>query len=153
MSDKFVIVTTHHHHKMLQNLLNIKVVSVSVDWLLYWHLTGARVARAVKVRSPAEARGFFPLGSVFRPALWPTQPPVQWVPGFLSPGVKRGRGVTLITYSHLVSWSWMSRSYTSTSPKRCHRCVVGELYIFFFLLKFKIFILDAATGLEAMAFQ
>jgi hypothetical protein len=24
-----------------------------------------------------------------RPALWPTQPPIQWVPGTLSPGVKR----------------------------------------------------------------
>ena len=29
-----------------------------------------------------------------RPALGPTQPPVQWVPGF-SPRVKSGRGVTL----------------------------------------------------------
>jgi hypothetical protein len=36
------------------------------------------------------------------PALGPTQPPVQWVPGVLSPGVKRGRGVTLTTHSHLV---------------------------------------------------
>jgi hypothetical protein len=36
--------------------------------------------RAIEVRSPAEARGFFPLSSVSRPALGPTQPPVQWVP-------------------------------------------------------------------------
>jgi len=35
---------------------------------------------------------------VSRPALRPTQPPVQWVPGVLSPGVKRGRGVTLATH-------------------------------------------------------
>jgi hypothetical protein len=27
--------------------------------------------------------------------------PVQWVPGVLSPGVKRGRGVTLTTHPHL----------------------------------------------------
>jgi hypothetical protein len=40
--------------------------------------------------------------SVSRPALGPTQPPVQWVPGVLSPGVKRGRGVTLSTHPHLV---------------------------------------------------
>jgi hypothetical protein len=33
-----------------------------------------------------------------RPALGPTQPPVQWVPGVLSPGVKRGRGVMLTTH-------------------------------------------------------
>jgi hypothetical protein len=27
-----------------------------------------------------------------------SQPPVQWVPGVLSPGVKRGRGVTQTTH-------------------------------------------------------
>jgi hypothetical protein len=30
----------------------------------------------------------FPLTSVSRPALRPTQPPAQWVPGVPSPGVK-----------------------------------------------------------------
>ena len=36
-----------------------------------------------------------------RPALGPTQPPVQWVLGF-SPGVKNGRGVTLTPHPLIV---------------------------------------------------
>jgi hypothetical protein len=47
--------------------------------------------RAIGVRSPAGQRNF-PLASVSRPALGPTQPPVQWVPGVLSPGVKARPG-------------------------------------------------------------
>jgi hypothetical protein len=35
-------------------------------------------------------------------------------------GVKRGRGVTLTTHPHLVPRSWMSRSYTSSPPKRLY---------------------------------
>jgi hypothetical protein len=35
-------------------------------------------------------------------------------------GEKRGRGVTLTTHPHLVPWSRMSRSYTSSPPKRHH---------------------------------
>jgi hypothetical protein len=38
------------------------------------------------VRSPAGAEDFSS-SSVSRPALGPTQPPVQWVPGIFSPGV------------------------------------------------------------------
>jgi hypothetical protein len=34
----------------------------------------------------------FSLASVSRPGLVPTQPPVQWVPGLLSPGLKLGWG-------------------------------------------------------------
>jgi hypothetical protein len=57
--------------------------------------------RAIEVRYPAGAR-ISPLTSVSKPALGPTQPPVQWVPGVLSPGLKRGRGVTLTTHPHLL---------------------------------------------------
>jgi hypothetical protein len=67
-----------------------------------------------------QGQRIFPLASVSRPALGPTQPPVQWVPGVLSPGVKRGRGVTLSAHPHLVPRSWMSRSYISSPPKRLH---------------------------------
>jgi hypothetical protein len=47
--------------------------------------------RAIGVRSPAGQR-IFPLASVSRPALGPTQPPVQWVPGGPVPGGKARPG-------------------------------------------------------------
>jgi hypothetical protein len=62
------------------------------------------------------------LASVSRPALGPTQSPVQWVPGVLSSGLKRGRGVTLTTHPHLVPMSRMSRSYTSSPPSAYVAC-------------------------------
>jgi hypothetical protein len=65
---------------------------------------------------PDRGISIFPLISVSRPALKPTQPPIHFVLGVLSPGVKRDRGVTLTTLPHLVPRSWMSRSYTSSPP-------------------------------------
>jgi hypothetical protein len=50
---------------------------------------------------------------VYRPALGPTQPPNQWVPGALSLGVKRP-GLT--THLHLVPRSKNAWSYTSNPP-------------------------------------
>jgi hypothetical protein len=47
---------------------------------------------------------------VFDPQQGPTQPPIQWVPGVLSPGVTWDRGVTLTTHPHLVPRLSMSRS-------------------------------------------
>jgi hypothetical protein len=58
--------------------------------------------RVIEVRSLTGA-GIFLLAPVSRPALRPTQPPIQWVPGVLSPGLKRGQDVTLTTHLHLVA--------------------------------------------------
>jgi hypothetical protein len=69
---------------------------------------------------PDRGRGFFILASASRPALVPTQTPIQWVPGVLSPGIKRGRSVTLTTHPHLVPKLSMSRSYTSSPPSMPH---------------------------------
>ena len=44
-----------------------------------------------------------------RPALGPTQPPIQRVP-VLSRGKNNGRGVTLTPHPFLVPWSWKSRA-------------------------------------------
>jgi hypothetical protein len=62
----------------------------------------------------------FPLASVYRPALKPTQPPVQRVMRDLSPGLKRGRGVMLTTHPHLVPRLIISRSYTASLHKRIY---------------------------------
>jgi hypothetical protein len=49
--------------------------------------------RGSRIRFLAEA-GNFPFTTASRPALGPTQPPIRWVPGALSLGVKRpGREV------------------------------------------------------------
>jgi hypothetical protein len=69
---------------------------------------------------PGRGEMIFPLACASRPALGPTQPPVQWVPGILSPGLKRGRGVTLTTHPISLPRSRMSRSYTPSPLKRLH---------------------------------
>jgi hypothetical protein len=46
--------------------------------------------------------------------------PIQWIPGVLSPGVKRSWHVTLTAHPHLVPTSRMNRRYTSSTPKIHH---------------------------------
>jgi hypothetical protein len=72
-----------------------------------------------------QSHGIFPLTSASRPAVGPTQPPVQWVPG-----VKRGRGVMLTTHPLLVPRLRKSRSYTSCHPDASLGSITGPLYIF-----------------------
>jgi hypothetical protein len=80
---------------------------------------------------PGRGKGFF-VYSVSRPALRPTQPPFQWIPGVLSLEVKRGRSVTLTIHSHLVPRSGMSRSYTSSPPWRLHGDSGTDLLYFYY---------------------
>jgi len=69
-----------------------------------------------------------------RPALGPTQPPVQWVPGL--PGVKSGRGVTLTPHPLLEPWSWKSRAipllplWASRPVQSLSACTRGALYLY-----------------------
>jgi hypothetical protein len=57
--------------------------------------------RAIGVQSLAGVK-IFPLSSVSRPDLGLTQPPVQWVPGVLSLGIKHSQGMMLMTHPHLM---------------------------------------------------
>jgi hypothetical protein len=58
-------------------------------------------------------QGYFIFATAFRPALGPTQPPIQWVPGALSSGVKRQvcEADCSPSFSAEVKNAW---SYTST---------------------------------------
>jgi hypothetical protein len=105
-----------------------------------WNAKGAGVAQSVSCLAmdwttglsrfdPWQRKEIFPLASMSRPALGPTQPPVQWVPVVLLPEVKHSWGMMLTTYPQLVLRSRMSRSYTSSCPLRFHTCVMGLLYL------------------------
>jgi hypothetical protein len=74
---------------------------------------------------PRQRQRIYLLATASRPALRPTQPSVQWVPG-----VKRGWGVMLTTHPHVVPRLRMSRSYTSSPPQAPPWCVAESLYLY-----------------------
>jgi hypothetical protein len=80
-----------------------------------------------------QRQSIFLLALVLRPALKPTQRLIQWVPGVLSPGVKLGRAVALITHPHVVPRWRMSRSYVYHSWLL--HGVVGQLYFYVLFLQ------------------
>jgi hypothetical protein len=75
--------------------------------------------RAIEVRFPAEARDFSSSLSV-QTGSEAHQASCTMSTGGSFAGAKRGRGVMLTTHPHLVPRSRMSRSYTSSPPKRLH---------------------------------
>jgi hypothetical protein len=88
---------------------------------------------ANEIRSPAVAKDFssrlcVQTGSGARPAS------CAMGTGVLSPGVKRGRGVTLTTHPHLVPRSRMSRSYTSSPPSASMACSGTALLLLLLLI-------------------
>jgi hypothetical protein len=90
-----------HTEFWLENLNRkdlLEDVDENVRIILTWNLKkqGARVAQPVYFLTtywtgrpgfePRHRQRISPLASVSRPAVRPTQPPVQWVPGVLSRG-------------------------------------------------------------------
>jgi hypothetical protein len=68
--------------------------------------------RVISGSIPGKDTKIFSMASVSRPALGPTQLPAQWVPGSFPRDADH--------WPHLVPKSRMSRSYTSSLPKRLH---------------------------------
>jgi hypothetical protein len=88
--------------------------------------------------NPWQRQRIVPLASVSRPALRPTQPPIQWVLGVLSHR-RRWLGPNtdlLITHPHLMPRSRMSRSYTPLPLGTC-MAVVGHLYFIYMVYKYE----------------
>jgi hypothetical protein len=114
---------------------NISIIYIYIHMCVYIYIYD-EPGSLVSIRTgrpgfdPRHRQRIFPLTSAYRPALRPTQPPVQWVPGALSPEVKRGRGVMLTTHPLLVPRIRKSRSYTSCHPNAPLWSVTGPLYLF-----------------------
>jgi hypothetical protein len=112
--------TTDSMHLSLRSvcqLCNLVANIFEISTGLYCSCIGSDDDRAIGVRSPAGAKDF---SSVLCVQTGSGAHPASCTMGTGSPfpGAKRGRGMTLTTHPHLVPRSRMSRSYTSSPPKR-----------------------------------
>jgi hypothetical protein len=78
---------------------------------------------------PQQRQRIFPLTSVSRSALRPTQPAIQCVPVFFFLGVKRDRDVRLTTNASSAEVKTEQELYYILSPLAPARCAAGELLL------------------------
>jgi hypothetical protein len=81
------------------------------------------VIKIFRLRFPGGGTGIFLFTTAPRTALVPTQPPIQWVPGALSLGVKRPRREA--DHSPPRAEIKNACSYTATPPIRLHGVVLS----------------------------
>jgi hypothetical protein len=85
----------------------------------------ARLRAGWSVFESRQGLGIFLFTTVFRPALGPTQPPIQWIPGAHSLGGGRVKQQGREADHSPPSSAKTAWSYTSTSPVRRHDVVLS----------------------------
>jgi hypothetical protein len=103
--------------------------------------------------NPQQRQMIFPLASVSRPALRPTQPRIQWVLVVLSLGVKCDQGVMVTTHPHLLLRSVMSRSYNFCPPCCLHGSSRTALLLLYMNISSKIWEFDWFVDYMAFLFH
>jgi hypothetical protein len=127
-----------HRGNFIISLYILYIVLVLFLYFLYLHRREPGYLSAIVLGCGLDDRrfetrqwlGIFLFTTVPRPALGPTQPPIQWVPGALSLGVQRPERETDHSSSAEVKNAW---TYTSTPPIRLHVVVLevqGQLYLY-----------------------
>jgi hypothetical protein len=117
---------------MMMMMMIIIIIIIIINSIFFLFLLTPWRGAGISQWSSAGLRGFesqqglgiFLFITASIPALGPTQPPIQWVPGALSWGYS-GRGVKLTTHLLLVPRSKNAWSYTSTLPILFHDVVLS----------------------------
>jgi hypothetical protein len=128
---------TNFRHNLLVMIIKFSaVLEISKLFSLFRHALSHYRVRLQTGRPGLNSRQrqiTFPLASLFRPALGPTQPSIQWVPGGPFPGGKAWPGCDA-TNPHLVPRSRMSGSYFSSPPYCLHGVQRDTFTILYFTL-------------------